>query len=88
METVKAGPSLAVGLALTGIAVQDLWGRYVALGGLHSRLDLALYISGETAWATDQHDIAATALNEFTSERGMDHPVSYARDVEPHAETQ
>jgi hypothetical protein len=88
METVKAGPSLAVGLALTDLDVQDLWGRYVALGGVHSRLELALYISGETAWTPEQHDIAATALNEFTSDRGMDHPVRYARDVEPHAETQ
>ena len=88
MRSVKAGASLATGLALTHLDVQDLWGRYVALGGCHSRLELATYISGETAWSTEQHDIAAHALNEFTSDRGLDHPVRYASDLEPHAETQ
>lgn len=81
MTTVHAGSALASGLALTSLTVQDLWGRYVVLGGSRSRYDLACYLRGEGEWATDEHDIAALAINEYTSRRGMDHPASYSDEI-------
>jgi hypothetical protein len=80
-EVVHAGAALAVGLRLTDLTVQDVWGRYVALGGRHTRYELASYISGDGDWDPSEHDIAARAINQFTSDRGMDHPVSYAEEL-------
>lgn len=81
METVHAGAALAVGLRLTELTVQDLWGRYVALGGRHSRYELASYVSGNGEWDTAEHDLAARAMNEYTAERGMGHPVRYSGEL-------
>jgi hypothetical protein len=80
-EAVHAGAALAVGLRLTDLNVQDVWGRYVALGGRHTRYELASYISGDGDWDAAEHDIAARAINEFTSERGLDHPVAYSNEL-------
>jgi hypothetical protein len=80
-EAVHAGSALAVGLRLTDLNVQDVWGRYVALGGRHTRYELASYIGGDGDWDPGEHDIAARAINEFTSARGMDHPVSYSEEL-------
>jgi hypothetical protein len=81
MSTVHAGSALAAGLGLTDMSVSDLWTAYVALGGAHSRRELAEYLDGESAWSANEHDMAAHALNEHTSEQGMDHPVSYANEL-------
>jgi hypothetical protein len=34
-----------------------------------------------THWNDDEQDIAAQAPNEYTSDHGMDHPVSYADEI-------
>lgn len=81
MSTVHAGSALALGLALTDLNVQALWGRYIALGGTHTRYELASYIGGQGEWSAGEHDAAAAALNEWTSSHGMDHPVSYSDEV-------
>jgi len=81
MSTVHAGSALAAGLALTDLDVQQLWGRYFALGGSHSRQELASYLRGEGEWSASDHDIAAHAINEYTDAQGMDHPVSYSHEV-------
>jgi len=80
-KAVHAGAALAVGLRLTDLQVQDLWGRYIALGGSHNRYDLARYISGESHWSAQEHDLAARAMNEYCAAHGLDHPVSYSHEV-------
>jgi hypothetical protein len=81
MNTIQAGPALAAGLGLTDLSVPQLWGQYVALGGIHTLRELAAYLAGETTWSAHQHDIVAQALNEYTSDHGVDHPVSYADEL-------
>jgi hypothetical protein len=81
MTTVHAGSALAVGLALTDMNEADLWGRYLALGGSRTQPELGAYLRGEGAWTAAEHDMAAHALNEYTSDHGMDHPVSYSDEV-------
>jgi hypothetical protein len=81
MNTVQAGISIATGLALTDLGVQELWGRYFTLGGTHTRLELATYLSGETAWSEVEHDLAARALNDYCTERGLNHRVTYSSGI-------
>ena len=81
METISGGTALAAGLGLTDLDVQTFWGRYFALGGAHSRYQLAQYVSGGCVWAVIEHDIAAYALNEYCTEHGLDHPVMYSDEI-------
>jgi hypothetical protein len=81
MGTVQAGSTLAVGLALTDLDIRDLWIRYIALGGSHNRNQLGDYLHGISEWSVAEHDIAAHAINEYTSDHGQDHPVQYSDEV-------
>jgi hypothetical protein len=46
------------------LTVQDLWLRYVALGGTGDAFDLDGYLQGLTPLDTFQQDVLAQALNE------------------------
>jgi hypothetical protein len=81
MRTVKAGTSLATGLAMTDLDLQAYWLRYFGLGGSYSRPKLQAYLAGDVTWSAHEHDVAAHALNEYFSDHGMDHPVLYADDL-------
>ena len=81
MSIVHAGFALATGLSLTDLSGEDLWIRYYGAGGAHTQEELLTYLRGDSHWNDDQHDIAAQALNEYTSDHGMDHPVSYADEL-------
>ena len=81
METIRAGMALATGLAMSAIDVSDLWRRYFALTGRHSLQDLESYLAGSSEWSPHEHNIAAHALNEYFSERRMNHPMRYAEEV-------
>jgi hypothetical protein len=82
VSTVHAGATLAAGLALTDLGIRDLWLRYLALGGSYSCADLGHYLRGHgDEWSASEHDMAAQAVNEETSDHGLDHPVSYANEA-------
>ena len=46
------------------LTVQDLWLRYLALGGTGDAFDLDGYLQGLVPLATFQQDVLAQALNE------------------------
>ena len=46
------------------LTVQDMWLRYVALGGTGDAFDLDGYLQGLVPLATFQQDVLAQALNE------------------------
>src|SRR3712207_4238776 len=50
------------------LTVQDLWLRYVALGGTGDAFDLDGYLQGLVPLGTFQQDIIAQALNEALEE--------------------
>jgi hypothetical protein len=81
MTTIKAGASLATGLAMTDLSIDDFWLRYFALGGCYPRRVLEEYIYGGGCGSAPEHDVAAHALNEYLTDHGMDHPVAYATDL-------
>jgi hypothetical protein len=81
MESIRGGKELAAGLALSQLGANDLWVRYFALTGRYSRQNLLVYLAGETEWSAGEHDMAAQALNEYFTDQGMDHPVSYADEL-------
>lgn len=71
------GLSLEEGLSLTGMTFEELWIRELELGGVAGRLEVEAYVLGLLAPDSYQHDLLAQALNEWSLERGGDHPVGY-----------
>src|ERR687886_1645345 len=51
------------------LTVQDLWLRYVALGGTGDAFDLDGYLQGLVPLETFQQDVLAQALNEALEDR-------------------
>ncbi len=77
---VRAEP-LAVGLALSDITVDELWGRCLALGGFLSASELRECLSGKSTWTAQAHDVAALALNEYFADQGLGPLVGYSFDL-------
>lgn len=69
--TGRAGLSLRDGFDLSGADVQDLWVRYVALGGCEPAARLAEFIDTDADGSPREHDIIAQALNEAFLDKGM-----------------
>ena len=73
---LKSGPAeaeLVNGVMASDLTVKDLWLRYLALGGNRTRQELQDYLSGESEWDEDDHNLLAQALKEYRA-------VSSARD--------
>ena len=81
MTTLRGGASLGAGLAVTGLSPCAFWGRYFALGGIHTRIELLAYLDGDTAWTLFEHDVAVLALNEYCDTLGLGYPVAYAQEL-------
>lgn len=81
MALVSGGGALAAGLAFSDLSLPDLWARYLRLSGTRTLQELGAYLGGSTEWSAGEHDIAAQALNEYFTDRGLDHPVAYAHEV-------
>jgi hypothetical protein len=71
------GLSLEEGMSLTGMTFEELWIRELELGGVAGILEVEAYVLGLLAPDSYQHDLLAQALNEWSLERGGDHPVGY-----------
>jgi hypothetical protein len=74
------GLTLQEGVSWTGMTFDELWLRQLALGGDAGRLEVEAYVLGLLMADSYQHDVLAQALNEWSLERGGDHPVGYWRD--------
>jgi hypothetical protein len=74
-----SGPELDVfeGLRRSQLSLQDLWIRYLAIGGSASELELEAYLLGLLKMDTYEHNVIAQALNEYFLDQGEDHPVGY-----------
>jgi len=57
--------------------LQQLWLRYVGLGGDAGPLELEAYLSGLMSFDDYQHDILAHALNERFQELGLPSDMPY-----------
>jgi len=59
-----------------GLSVDELWLRYIGLGGSALPHDVERFMQGERP-PPDQHDMLVHALNERFLELGGNHPVPY-----------
>jgi len=64
METTHAEAELVNAVIGSELTVKDLWIRYLALGGSRTRQELQGYLSGESEWTSEDHDVLARALND------------------------
>ena len=63
--------------------LQDVWFRYIALGGDAAPLELEAYLVGLMPFDDYQCDILAQALNERLSELGLPRDVPYPHRWSP-----
>ena len=75
--------SLRAGLALSGMTYEQLWVSYIGLGGTLDRDQLQTSLEGKSPLGSYEHDMVAQALNDHFTERGLNHPVAYARELRP-----
>jgi hypothetical protein len=81
METVRLGGSLAADLAVTSLAVSELWAHYIALGGNHNIQAVEAYLYREAAWSPQEHDVLAQAVHEHLIDLGLAHPSIDTEDL-------
>ena len=62
-----------------GLDLEDLWFRYVGLGGDAAPLELEAYLAGLMPLDDHQYDILAHAVNERLGELGLRRDVPYVR---------
>jgi hypothetical protein len=62
--TVSACPLTVIAWRLGGLTLDDLWWRYLGLGGNRRRGALADYLDGTVPWRADDHNVLAQTLNE------------------------
>ena len=62
-----------------GLDLEDLWFRYVGLGGDAAPLELEAYLADLMPLDDHQYDILAHALNERLGELGLPRDVPYTR---------
>jgi hypothetical protein len=72
---------LRAGLAHSELPVRELWLHYVGMGGTLTAAELEAVLHGEPV-EPREYDVIAQVLNEWFSERGGDHPVAYADEVD------
>jgi hypothetical protein len=70
--------TLADGMELAGGNLDELWWRYIAIGGDAEPALLAARISGAAPCEVREHATIAQALNEYFVDRGLNtFPVGY-----------
>jgi len=74
------GFTLADGMELAGANLDELWWRYLAIGGDADQQLLAKLVSGAAPCDLRDHSIIAQALNECFVDLGLNtFPVGYRR---------
>jgi len=60
------------------LSLDDLWIRYLGLGGGATQVEMKGYVEGTTNPSSHEHDVLAHALNERFMDMDMDSPVPYS----------
>jgi hypothetical protein len=55
--------------------INDLWVAVVGIGGDLRRTDVAEITEGDRPASPGEHDLIATALNDYFTDHGENHPV-------------
>jgi hypothetical protein len=67
---------------LSDLDVEELWTAYVGLGGSMTTGELVDLLDGRRLVSDHEYDVVAQALNDYFVDRGQNHPVSYASDLD------
>jgi hypothetical protein len=76
--TVSGGLSLSDGMDLSGLSYEQLWVRYVGVGGSADTRELRHHVNVDSD--PYEHNLIASALNEYFLDRDENHPVGYRPD--------
>ncbi|TCK24627.1 hypothetical protein [Pseudonocardia endophytica] len=80
-EQQLSSRALRTGLALSGLDLDALWSRCVALEEFPAMPWLAAVLDDSQARTAHQHDVIAQALNDTFLDDGQDHPVRYTAQL-------
>jgi hypothetical protein len=78
MKAPSSGLSLAEGLDLSGMTIDELWIRQISVGGNRGSMEVEAYMLGLLDIDRHTYNLLAQALNEHFIEQGLDHPVGYS----------
>jgi hypothetical protein len=78
----RSASVLRAGLAMSDLELGELWMAYVGLGGTMEMDEVKAILRGEREPTANDHNVLAQALNDYFTERGQDHPVPYAGDLD------
>jgi hypothetical protein len=72
----RVDATVSAAFRASGLSMQDLWLRFVGLGGAAPPDTLQRYLAG-AAIPRGDHNMLVHALNERIMEMGGDHPLAY-----------
>jgi hypothetical protein len=78
----RSASVLRAGLAMSELELGELWLAYAGLGGSMGIDEVKATLRGEREPTAHDHNVLAQALNDYFTERGQDHPVPYAGDLD------
>lgn len=81
MNSTRAIPVEAA-RSMLDVSLDQLWIDYFALGGTLSRARIQAFLTGERPLRDHDHDLLVQALNERFIDRGEDHPLGYADELD------
>lgn len=81
VDLTESVVALRMGLALSGLQVQELWLSYLEVGGGMSLGQLVRTLRGRRALTPYEHDMVAQALNDHFIGCGEPQPVAPAREL-------
>jgi hypothetical protein len=79
--SAESTATLQHGLQRTGWSIDQFWIAAIGIGGGFHYYDVQDIASGERAATPAEHDILASALNDYFVDRGQDHPVTLWQDL-------
>jgi hypothetical protein len=83
VSAASTGEILEAARQVAGITNRDLWIRYYAIGGRARPEVLDGYLDSSVVADPAEYDVVAQALNDLFTDRGGNHPVPYAEDLDP-----
>jgi hypothetical protein len=75
---MEAGHRLEAVRRRMGVDLDDLWLAYFGLGGTATPSQMEAYLRARVSFSRIEHDVLAQALNDFSLDRGLNHPAPYA----------
>ncbi len=74
-------PSLDGARREAALSMDDLWLRYISLGGNATLSEMAAFVTSAAPPSRHDHDLVAQALNECFLDMGRDMPVRYFHEL-------